>query len=226
MFRHLYPALPSGVRPSHRVGLRGKLTHMQDTRVRVEVSVLAGRGVSTRSAGGTPRPWGAATQLHITYYVVSESLFQSDTDERGILDAAGSLARRRLAAALLLLACSMRAASGDEVDAAGIELTTRNSGLRFYDEKRGPGESPVFGEIVHVHYVASWVNWDQPLTVASHSASSTLPLIPARRRSLTYSSPACPSRATTPPRTMQQRDGLSDLGRALSNPSADRRSER
>jgi hypothetical protein len=62
--------------------------------------------------------------------------------------------------------------------AARVELTTRLSGLRYYDEKRGTGESPVFGESVRVHFVASWVRWDQPLTVESHSVHPPLPSIP------------------------------------------------
>ena len=43
-------------------------------------------------------------------------------------------------------------------------IVVRRSGLRFFDTIEGHGDSPVPGEIVTVHYVASWANKDQVIT--------------------------------------------------------------
>jgi hypothetical protein len=98
----------------------------------------------------------------------------------------------------LLLACVIgTTVSGDP--AARMELTTRQSGLRFYDEKRGTGESPVYGESVSVHYAASWVRWNQPLTVESHSARPT-PAPPAHLPELGPVEALCGYQCTGPRR--------------------------
>lgn len=50
-------------------------------------------------------------------------------------------------------------------------MVTRRSGLRFFDLTAGQGESPVAGEIVTVHYVASYAGQGQVITTEHYDGT-------------------------------------------------------
>mmetsp|Transcript_9635 Transcript_9635/g.18139 ORF Transcript_9635/g.18139 Transcript_9635/m.18139 type:complete len:321 (+) Transcript_9635:301-1263(+) len=53
----------------------------------------------------------------------------------------------------------------------GPLVTERASGLRYFDIVTGTGESPVFGEVVVVHYTASYVQWWRHLSPSSYEGT-------------------------------------------------------